>query len=209
VVVNGARPHKVKTDGVESRRVDLPVEALEPGKNTISFEGAPEGVLFRLSLRCIRAGRALQPIDHGLKVTRDLYLLNPYTGQNIKPLKDGDTVPAGSYISARTQVRHDDGRMRYTLVRCPKPSGCQIVPLSDRRFTHWISQHAQLREDKSDRVLWHHEEIGGSLWDQAVFFCELEGEFVIPPASAELMYEPDTLGSSAAMTLRIKTEESP
>ncbi len=206
VTVNGKRVQRVELDGFQSRRMSLPTEGLRIGKNKVEFEGAPEGTLFRLALRSVRSGNTLEAVDHGLQVTRTLYLVNPHTRQTMRELKDGDTVPPGSYVYMQVRVRHDDGNMRYTLVRGPKPSGCQIVPENDRRFEEWIRSNAQLREDKSDRVLWHYEETASDVWSQAVFFCELEGEFVIPPASAELMYKPDTLGSSAAMRLTIRAE---
>jgi uncharacterized protein YfaS (alpha-2-macroglobulin family) len=204
VVFNDGDPIEAATNGVESTKLSLPAESLQYGRNTLLFEKAPAGALFRLTLRCTKTGKTLDPVDQGLQVSRHFFLFDPYTGNQVRQLADGDTVPPGSYVSAQVRVASQESRLPYLLVRCPKPSGCQTVPLGDRRFSKWATRHAQLREDKSDRILWHYEDSGRSLWSQALFFCELEGDFVVPPASAELMYSPETLGSSAAMTLSVR-----
>ena len=49
----------------------------------------------------------------------------------------------------------------------------------------------------------HHEETPQQLGVRSVFLAELAGEFVIPPAKVELMYQTQTRGHSGSFVLRV------
>jgi uncharacterized protein YfaS (alpha-2-macroglobulin family) len=95
--------------------------------------------------------------------------------------------------------------MNYLLVESPKPSGCEIVPTTDKRFNQSSTRYA-LREDKTHAVLYHHEHTGASVTDRAVFYAELAGEFVVPPAYVELMYQTTVRGHSGTFRFKVNDE---
>ena len=140
-----------------------------------------------------------------MKVTRTLHLLDA-AGKELREIKAGDTIPRGSYIRSRVDVKRlNSSPMSYVLVESPKPSCGEIVPVGDKRFVGAISSTVSvLREDKTHAVLWHHEQTSSQIVDQAVFYAELAGEYTIPPAYAELMYKTTVRGHSGTFRFKIK-----
>ena len=65
-----------------------------------------------------------------------------------------------------------------------------------------------LREDKTVGVLFHHEQTG-NVSDTCVFLVEMAGQFILPPAQAELMYDSDTSGHSGTFRLNVVDERPP
>jgi hypothetical protein len=53
-------------------------------------------------------------------------------------------------------------------------------------------------------VCYHHAETPQHVHDRAVFLAELAGEFVIPPANVEMMYQTETRGHSGSFVLRVE-----
>ena len=192
------------SDGLTAR-VRLEGAALKSGRNVVAFEKACPGTMFRLVLRHRRSGQDLAPSAVGVSVARRLTLLNE-SGQAVRELRNGDTVPRGSYLLSSVTVQKQDGAtMRYLLVCNPKPSSAEIIPADDKRFTAARS-NCVLREDKTVGVLFHHEQTG-NVQDSCVFLAEMAGEYVLPPAQAEMMYDSDVRGHSGTFRLKVVDEQ--
>ena len=145
-------------------------------------------------------------MEQGLKVARHFYLLDE-KGNQPRKLTPGDTVPRGAYIQSVVSVNHSSGQsMRYVLVENPKPATCEILPSTDVRFNQGSTTYA-LREDKTSGVVYHHEQTGASITDRCVLHAELAGQYVVPPASVELMYETQTRGHSGTFHFTVAQEE--
>ena len=146
-------------------------------------------MMYRLNLKYRRAGADITAQANGITVQRTFWLLGN-NGQQVRQLKDGETLPKGSYIGSIVTANSNlGGEMRYVLVTNPKPGSCEIQPVEDRRFAQNATTYV-LREDKEVGVFWHHEQTSGSLQDMCVLRAEMSGEFVVAPAMVELMYKP-------------------
>ncbi len=83
----------------------------------------------------------------------------------------------------------------------------EVLPQNDSRFRQSATSFV-LREDKTRAVLWHHENTGAQLTNGCVFHAELAGEYIVSPASVELMYEPDTRGHSGTFHFKVVDEKT-
>jgi uncharacterized protein YfaS (alpha-2-macroglobulin family) len=205
---NSIQKQTIRLDDGLTRKVAFTAAELKPGENILRFEEASPGMMFRLNLKYRQAGNDIKAQGNGLTVQRVFVLLDPKTGVGTTQLKDGDTVPRGSYIlSSVTATSKLADQMRYVLVENPKPGACEIQPVEDLRFQQKqnSTQHV-LREDKEVGVFWHHEQTGGNLTDNCVIRCEMSGEFVVAPAHAELMYKPEVRGHSGTFRLNVGNE---
>jgi uncharacterized protein YfaS (alpha-2-macroglobulin family) len=50
----------------------------------------------------------------------------------------------------------------------------------------------------------HHEQTPQALAVRNVFLAELAGDFVVPPANVELMYQTETRGHSGTFVLKVE-----
>lgn len=179
-------------------------DELKSGENILHFHNASPGMMYRLNLKYRQVGNDIKPQANGLDLKREMWLVDEKTGSQIRQLKDGDTVPRGSYVMSRVTVTPEvSDQMRYVLVENPKPGSCEIQPAEDRRFQQQSTPYV-LREDKEVGVFWHHEETGNHIQNTCVLRCELSGDFVFAPANVELMYKPEIRGHSG--TFRLKVE---
>jgi len=207
VAVNGGKPRKVEMAGGLIRKIVVPAGEVRTGRNVVKFGGGAFGAMYRLVFRYRKVGTDVGPFAAGVQVTRRMYLLKDAkpgaVAQIDREIKPGQTVPRGSYVLSEVTARRRTGSsMSYVLVESPKPSCAEIVPATDRRFSHTSSPHV-LREDKTAAVLWHHERTGGTLVDRAVFHAELAGRYVIAPAYVELMYKTEVRGHSGTFQLNV------
>lgn len=201
-----AKMPTLKLDDGLTRTVSFTGDELKSGENILYFNHASPGMMYRLNLKYRQAGDVIKSQSNGLDLKREMWLVDEKTGNQIRQLKDGDTVPRGSYVMSRvTVIPEVSDQMRYVLVENPKPGSCEIQPVEDRRFQQ-VSTSYVLREDKEAGVFWHHEETGNRIQDTCVLRCELSGDFVFAPALAELMYKPEIRGHSG--TFRLKVEDA-
>jgi uncharacterized protein YfaS (alpha-2-macroglobulin family) len=205
VQVNNGRRHTVLLESGQVPTIRVPGDQLHHGENMISFTGHGPVTMYRAAFRYWKEGRDIEPMEQGLVVSRQLWLLDN-TGRQVRKLEPGDVVPRGSYLESLVSVQHKHGQpMRYVLVENPKPASCEILPASDTRFNQSSTAFA-LREDKTRGVVYHHEQTGSSITDRCVLHAELAGEYAIPPAMVELMYETQTRGHSGTFHLKVAEE---
>jgi uncharacterized protein YfaS (alpha-2-macroglobulin family) len=207
--INGGPEARVAfTDGLV-REVRIPGGELR-ARNVISFPsasagptgGSSRGVMARAVLRYRRTGRDLAPAASGLEVTRTLNLLDG-AGQVVRRLGAGDRVPRGAYVESVVTVSHAASQpMRYLLVEDPKPAGAETLPEDDPRFPR-AHRTWSLREDREQKLAYHHEQTGATTTVRSIMHLELAGELALPPAHAELMYQTQTRGHSGTFVLRV------
>ncbi|MFO0929695.1 MAG: alpha-2-macroglobulin family protein [Gemmataceae bacterium] len=204
--VNDGEPQKVEFADQLTRKVVLPGEKLRPGQNTLTFDTRMTGVLYRAVFRYWKAGREIAAMDSGIKVVRRFHLLDD-KGTVVRELKSGDAVPRGSYVLSTVEGTHRlPDAMRYVLVENPKPGSGETVPADDNRFVAHRQQCTPhvLREDRESMTCFHHEQTPQTLSVRNVFLAELAGEFVVPPARVELMYQTEVRGHSGSFVLRVE-----
>ena len=159
--------------------------------------------MVRASLRFVRAGIDVAPLDNGLKVTRQLFLLDA-KGQTVRELNPGDKVPKGAYLLSVVEGNDPTNtNMNYLLIESPVPAGAEVMPVGDKRF-NFASSPFVLREEREGKVAFHHETGTSVVTDRCILHIEMAGEFVIPPARAELMYQTDKFGHSGAFSLHVE-----
>lgn len=210
VAVNDGAAQEVKFADQLTKKVTIPGKLLRPGKNTLAFDTTMTGVLYRAVFRYWKTGRDIEPMDRGIEVKRTVHLVSA-RGEVIRELKSGDTVPRGSYVMCQVDATHRlPANMRYVLVESPKASGGETVPADDARFTaqHQACTHHVLREDREAMTCFHHEETPRALGVRSVFLAELSGDFVIPPAKVELMYQTETRGHSGTFVLKVEDKKA-
>ena len=208
VSVNGGERTVVKSEGGLTKKITVDGSKLKRGRNIVAFDDVSVGMLYRLSLRYRRTGSDLAPQASGVSVSRTFHLLDE-KGRQQRQLKPGDTVPRGAYVECLVSAsRHGAADMRYILVHCPKPAGTELLPADDLRYgesgrgcTRYV-----LREDRTATVLYHHEQTGGGITDRYVLHAEMAGEFVVAPASVELMYQTEVRGHSGTFRFSVADE---
>lgn len=204
--LNGARSGDLKFDDKLTKKVIIDGTQLKNGENKLSFKTDMTGVMYRVVVRYWKTGRNIEPMDKGIKVARKFYLWDEKAKQLGKELKDGDTIPRGAYVVCETTATNGlpDG-MRFMLMECPKPSTAEVVPIDDPRFVG--VQHNTgyaLREERLASVAFHHEQTAQTIANRVVMLAELSGEFVVPPAFVELMYQTEVRGHSGTFRLTVK-----
>jgi len=181
-------------------------DQLRPGKNRITFPGSAPGVMYRAVFRYQQTGRAIPALDQGIQVTRNFYLLNEQ-GARQRSLRPGDEVPRGAYLESEVIAHHRlNAHMRYVLVENPKPSCCEVQPVEDPRFNQ-AGTVCVLREDRTALVAFHHEDPAATITDRCVLHAELAGDFLVPPAVVEMMYQTETRGHSGTFHFRVADGE--
>ncbi len=92
---------------------------------------------------------------------------------------------------------------RYLLVENPKPGGCEVIAKEDKRFEKQAEGSYNQREDRDAKVSFLYEHAGIETRDHCILLAELAGEFVVAPASAELMYSPLVRGHGGSFVLKV------
>jgi hypothetical protein len=207
--VNGGEARKVKFDNKLTQKFVLAADGLKEGTNRLFFRTTTTGMMYRVVFRYWKTGSKIKPMDEGITVTRYFYLLDD-KGNMKRRLTDGDSVPRGSYVlsevAATNRLGHD---MRYVLVDNPKPAGAEILPVEDARFAVQMPGTPYvLREERTASVAFHHEQTPAALNDRCVLLTELAGEYVVPPAHVEMMYQTDHRGHSGTFVLKVVDEKS-
>jgi hypothetical protein len=205
--LNGGKDREVEFKNQLTQRVTSAATTLKSGTNELKFKTEMRGVMYRLVVRYWKEGNKIPAQAKGITVKRQFWLLNDQGGI-VRELKDGDTVPRGSYILSRVEANSQlASAMNYVLVENPKPSSCEILPATDRRFVNYHDTHHVLREERNGSVAFHHDHVGTQIIDHSVLLAELSGEFVVPPAWVELMYQTEVRGHSGTFSLKVEEKK--
>ncbi len=208
VSVNDHKARKVELADGLTKKIEIPIGQVRRGRNVVRFAMAAPGTMYRLVFTYRKHGTEVPAFAKGVAVTRRLYLVDA-SGKQVREIKQGGTIPRGSYIRTDVMVRRTTNQaMAYVLVESPKPSCAEIVPETDKRFPLTSTRYV-LREDKTAAVLYHHETTGSSIIDRCVFYVELAGQYTLPPAYVELMYKTDVRGHSGTFRLNVAEDKTP
>ena len=120
----------------------------------------------------------------------------------------GDAVPRGSFVECVVGALCLTPLKNYILVENPRPAPCEFLAEDDRRFSRQSTVYA-FREERQTHLAWHHEAVEGMIQDVCVLHAELAGDFLIPPARVELMYQTECRGHSGTFQLRVVDKPSP
>lgn len=188
---------------MQSHKAIVPAKQVREGVNRLTFKECSSGMMYRVVVRYWVNGHRLPAESHGIEVARRWWLLND-RGRRLRELKSGATVPRGAYLESSVEARPsgDDGIMRFVLVENPRPAGCEVVPLDDARFSQQGTP-CLLREDREKLVAFHHDQTSGLIVDRCVLHAELAGEYLVPPAHVEMMYQTEVRGHSGAFAFRV------
>ncbi|HWG44801.1 MAG TPA: alpha-2-macroglobulin family protein [Gemmataceae bacterium] len=187
----------------ESRRVIVPAKQVRAGVNRLTFTQGTPGMMYRVALRYRVSGRTVPAESHGIEVKRRYWLLNDQ-GQRKRELKSGDEIPRGTYLESAVEAQPTDpaGLMRFVLVENPRPASCEILPLDDHRFDQ-RGTACLLREDREKLIAYHHDETRGRIIDRCVLHAELPGDYLVPAAHVEMMYQTEVRGHSGTFAFRV------
>jgi uncharacterized protein YfaS (alpha-2-macroglobulin family) len=204
--LNGGVDRKVAFTDKLTRKIVIAGTEVKEGLNTLTFRRATGGIMYRVVFRYWKTGD-VKPMDEGIAVVRKFYLLDE-KGARKRELKNGDTVPRGSYVLSEVVATNGlNTDMRYVLVENPKPACAEILPVEDVRFT--TAQQSTtyvLREERTASVAFHHEQTPQQLTDRCVLLAELAGDYVVPPAHVEMMYRTEHRGHSGTFRLKVAEE---
>jgi uncharacterized protein YfaS (alpha-2-macroglobulin family) len=202
IAVNG-RTRTMKLDGAFAQTLVIPASELKAGPTELRMATQMKGAMVRVVFRHWKTGRDIAPAARGLEVERRFALIDE-KGTVLRALKSGDSVPRGSFILSEviTSARNGENP-RYLLVENPKPSGCEVIAQDDKRFELLAQSSYNQREDRDAKVSFLYKHAGIETRDHCILLAELAGEFVVAPASAELMYSPLVRGHSAAFVLKV------
>lgn len=205
LALNDGRPVEAELGGVRSKTVKLYEKALKVGANTITVKcpETAEGALVRVSVRFTRAaGDEMPARDHGINVKRTLSVRDEKGAWN--DLASGATVPMGSYVRVRVDVKSTDEKaVEFTLVESPKPARGETIPEGDKRFKDSVTSGGYvLREDRESSTNFHFERVDDATAEY-VFLTEFAGVYRLPPARVERMYRPTSGGHSETFVLKV------
>jgi hypothetical protein len=208
VLLNGTEAGSAKLDSPASKTVKFAGTDLKAGENVIRTKGADSttGALARVSVTFTRTGvGATAARNHGVKVVRTISIRG--ADGKWSELKSGASVPVGSYVKIRATAAPDFGHLTYFLLESPKPAGFETVPADDRRFPPAPDAVGHvLREDRESMTCFHYETAGEAVAEY-VMLAEFAGEFTVPPARGELMYQPTNGGHSDSFVLKVTAKK--
>ena len=207
--LNGKQAGDVKFDDKLTKKIVIDGSELKNGDNKLTFKTEMTGVMYRVVLRYWKTGRDIEPMDKGIKVARKFHLWDEKTKQIEKELKNGDTVAArllrrlrrdGDVRHARRDAVHADGVPEAEHGR-DHPGGRSAV--RQRAAEHGLrpARGAAWRRWRSTT-----SRRGRSITNRVVMLAELAGDYVVPPAFVELMYQTEVRGHSGTFALKVTDE---
>ena len=214
---------KALPSSVGTQSLDLPIENLKVGKNTLEVKNEDPNTLYSAELKYSREPLELKSIDSsGLKVNRKYEKLEPkwdakqnkyvYARKALLSAGKLQPVTVGDMILVTLYVKSLEGRMQYVLVSDPIPAGMKAldernlsitgVSSSDNYYdwNYWYSG----RDIRDERVDLYAYSLQGTQTMQYILRAQTPGRYTALPANASLMYDPEVMGQSAASTFTIR-----
>jgi uncharacterized protein YfaS (alpha-2-macroglobulin family) len=177
---------------------------LKGGENVVRLKGADAttGALGRVVVTFTRTDGAATPArDNGVRVVRTIGARG--ADGKWSELKSGASVPIGSYVKVRVTATPAVGQLPFFLLESPKPAGFETIPADDTRFpTAPEARGSVLREDREAMTCFHYE-TAAAVTTEFVVLAEFAGEYTLPPARGELMYQPTNGGHSDSFVLKV------
>ena len=220
-----AGDHSFKGRTTERGAIRVPMSYLAaagtaPQELTIGKEGAGR-LYYRIGMRYAPSSLSLEPSDHGFTVTRSYEAVDK--DDDVQRDEEGTWhVRAGAKVRVRVTMVAQARRYHVALVD-PLPAGLEAMnpslattgPVPQDAASKsgggwwWRSvwfEHQNLRDERA-------EAFTSLLWEgvhEYTYVCRATtpGQFVVPPAKAEEMYQPETFGRSGTDRLVVEAGSS-
>ena len=212
----------------ESRRLAVPMAELVAGdrqKDLVIGKAGAGRLYYRIGLRYAPQGLRLDPADNGFVVAREYQGID--APDDVRRKADGTwQVRAGARVRVRVTMVNEARRYHVALVD-PLPAGFEAqnpalattgpLPAPDqaggsgdvrpllRGFWWWPGPWFEHQNLRDDRV----EAFTPLLWEGVHTYtytarATTPGTFIVPPPTAEEMYEPETFGRGSSSTVVIQ-----
>ncbi len=211
VTLNGAPlAEGALAEGDLRQVIDVPLDRLEPGANTVTLTAADGGQLYYTLNERYQAARETIEAGGAVQVIRTY--LSPDDGKEL------DAIAAGDLVLVRLTVRFPQGT-RFVVVEDRVPAG--LEPLNERLNTSvldagffgvdtysWHNLGYNYKEIRDGRVTFFVTSIEG-FTTQYEYLARAthSGTYTALPAEAWAMYETDVWGRSASDELRVTSDE--
>jgi len=211
---------------VDSHRIEIPMAwlARDDGQHDLILDKDGAGRLYyRIGLSYAPSDLELEAASHGFEVTRR------YSGvddpDDVRQREDGVwEIRSGARVEVELELVAPARRYHVALVD-PLPAGLESInpalAVSDRpdsgetpsnpfargRFWWWGPwyEHQNLRSERTEAFA---SLLPGGVYRYSYFArATTPGEFVVPPAKAEEMYQPETFGRSASVRVIVREFE--
>ena len=210
-----AGEHDFEGRNTDYHHISIPMEKLDKKKNLIISKEGKGRLYYRLGLRYAPANLDLESSDHGFTVERSYEGIDDPT--DVKRDKDGTwRIRLGAKVRAKIMMVAPARRYHVALTD-PLPAGLEplnpalavtggLPPegpggITPRKGGSWWRrgtwyQHQNLRDNRAEAfssLVW-----AGVHSYAYVARATTPGTFVVPPAKAEEMYQPETFGRSTS-----------
>jgi len=201
----------------EQDRTTIPMaDVLAGGDQQLVIDKDGQGRLYyRIGLRYAPTDLELEPRDQGFVVQRSYEAVDD-DGDVVRNDDGSWTIAAGARVRVRVTMVADSRRTHVALID-PLPAGLEAInpafatsePLpidpgdNPTPFISWFNwfNHQNLRDDRAEAfTTW----LGAGTYEYSyVARATIPGTFVVPPARAEQLYEPEVFGRSSSTTVTV------
>jgi uncharacterized protein YfaS (alpha-2-macroglobulin family) len=221
-----AGEHAFRGRSVDSHRIAVPMSWLagQQGPQNLTLDKDGDGRLYyRIGLSYAPSDLDLDAASHGFEVTRR------YSGvddpNDVRRRDDGVwEIRAGARVEVELELVAPARRYHVALVD-PLPAGLESInpalavsdspdtgetpsnPVARGRYWWWGPwyEHQNLRSERTEAFA---SLLPGGVYRYSYFArATTPGEFVVPPARAEEMYQPETFGRSASARVIVRDFE--
>ncbi len=203
--------HAFKGYSTETHKVEVPMDwLLQQGERSdliLDKDGAGR-LYYRIGLRYAPEDLELAAANYGFEVKRTYKALDD--ASDVQQREDGVwVIKAGARVEVELQLFAPANRYHVALVD-PLPAGLEAINPAlvvnadseldnDPQFAWWWGswyEHQNLRDERAEAFTSLLR--GGVYTYRYIARATTPGEFVVPPAKAEEMYQPETFGRSAS-----------
>ncbi|MCE1247921.1 MAG: hypothetical protein LWY06_14860, partial [Firmicutes bacterium] len=185
-------------DGEPVKKLKLPAELLNNGKNEIELQKSGTGRLYySMLLKYYDSDENLKPVNKGFEVKREYFLISQEKDEKgnrkLIPLEGKPIVlKSQDQILVKLTVKSEQV-CQYMILEDPKPAGCEVLT----SFTDhsWRYSGMEFRDEKT-AFFASYVDPGTTTYEYRMI-AETPGTFHAMPAKAWMMYTPGMEGSSA------------
>jgi hypothetical protein len=197
---------------IPEERVQLSMSALRPHSPADLTINAHGGRLYyQARLHFSPQAMPTEPLSVGLELRRH-YAIIPVGPHEVDDRASWQTpvtsIPEGSFVRVQLDLVAS-GLRRYVVVDDPLPGGLEAVNLGlhgGPRSLENLERHGASRvERRDDRVVFFFDDLpAGPRTITYVARATRKGIYVTPPAHAEEMYTPETMGRTESLSVTVK-----
>jgi hypothetical protein len=201
---------------IPEERAKLSMEALVPHSPAdLTIEARGGWLYYQARLRVSPQAMPTEPLSVGLGLQRRYYLLTKQDRGRIEQRLLEDTpvtsVPQGAFVWVQLDLL-SPGPRRHVVVDDPLPGGFEALRDGGADTPEWLYSHMRhlngsresWKELRDDRVVFVLDKTdAGTLSLGYIAHALHRGAYVTPPARAEEMYTPETMGRTEALSFSV------